>query len=193
VAAQLTPMPRRPAEVGVRNPSGQSNPVTIHARKTGAKFAPLTVCRHVFRRHQDALRLEAPDSHTIRVDQSYSDFRKGEKAKLDSLAYLPLQDFEVIDLIRRRRSRLRVIPWKLGEPIVTRSRARISGSTGTLKDPAYTVRNSDLVFERTLHGLRNTVLLPAGWEVSAVSQSGTIGMYQGRAFVSLINLNAESV
>jgi hypothetical protein len=48
------------------------------------------------------------------------------------------------------------------------------------------------VFERTLHGLRNTVLLPAGWEVASVSQSGTLGTYQGRAFVALINLNAEN-
>jgi adenosine deaminase len=36
------------------------------------------------------------------------------------------------------------------------------------------------------------VLLPAGWEVAGVSQSGTIGIYQGRAFVSLINLNSEN-
>ena len=36
------------------------------------------------------------------------------------------------------------------------------------------------------------MLLPAGWEVSAVSQSGTIGTYQGRTFVALINLNAEN-
>ena len=64
--------------------------------------------------------------------------------------------------------------------------------TGTLKDPGYTVRNGDMVFDRALHGLRNTVLLPAGWGVSAVSQSGTIGTYQSRAFVSFINLNGEN-
>ncbi len=52
--------------------------------------------------------------------------------------------------------------------------------------------NGELVFDRTLHGLRNTVILPAGWEVNAVSQSGTIGTYQDRAFVALINLNAEN-
>jgi hypothetical protein len=52
--------------------------------------------------------------------------------------------------------------------------------------------NGGLVFDRTLKGLRNTVLLPAGWEVSGVSQSGTIGTYQGRTFVALINLNAEN-
>jgi hypothetical protein len=50
----------------------------------------------------------------------------------------------------------------------------------------------DLVFDRTLHGLRNTVLLPAGWDVSTISQSGTIGTHEGRAFVALINLNAEN-
>jgi hypothetical protein len=51
--------------------------------------------------------------------------------------------------------------------------------TGTLKDPADKVVNGDLVFERTLHGLRNTVLLPAGWEAAAVSQSGTLGCTRG--------------
>jgi hypothetical protein len=35
-------------------------------------------------------------------------------------------------------------------------------------------------------------LLPAGWEVAGVSQSGTLGLYQGRAFVSLINRNSEN-
>ena len=64
--------------------------------------------------------------------------------------------------------------------------------TGTLTDGSYKTANRELVFERTLHGLRNTVLLPAGWDVSAVSQSGTIGTFEGRQFVALINLNAEN-
>ena len=64
--------------------------------------------------------------------------------------------------------------------------------TGTLNDPGYTVEGGDLVFSRTMKGLRNTVLLPAGWEVAEVSQSGTVGQYNGRAFVALINLNAEN-
>ena len=34
--------------------------------------------------------------------------------------------------------------------------------------------------------------LPAGWDVSAVSQSGTLGTFEGRAFIALINLNAEN-
>jgi hypothetical protein len=51
----------------------------------------------------------------------------------------------------------------------------------------------ELVFQRTLKGLRNTVLLPKGWEVSSVSQSATLGTDRnGRAFVALINLNSEN-
>jgi hypothetical protein len=50
----------------------------------------------------------------------------------------------------------------------------------------------ELLFDRTLYGLRNTVLLPAGWDVSAISQSGTIGTYEGRTFVAFINLNGEN-
>jgi hypothetical protein len=64
--------------------------------------------------------------------------------------------------------------------------------TGTLNDAGYAIDRGDLVFSRTLKGLRNTVLLPAGWDVSAVSQSATIGQYEGRAFVALINLNADN-
>jgi len=44
-----------------------------------------------------------------------------------------------------------------------------------------------------MKGLRNTVLLPAGYEVTACSQAGTIGRTsQGRAFIALINLNGEN-
>ena len=64
--------------------------------------------------------------------------------------------------------------------------------TGVLNDAAYRMSGGELIFERTLRGLRNTVLLPAGWQVSAVSQSSTIGTYEGRTFVSLVNLNAEN-
>ena len=50
----------------------------------------------------------------------------------------------------------------------------------------------ELIFQRTLQGLRNTILLPAGWDVSAIDQSGTIGTYQGRTYIALINLNSEN-
>src|SRR5262249_31999285 len=119
-------------------------------------------------------------------------YRRGDTSKLDQLAFLPLQDLQVVDLDTAKPLTVESRAVRLTLPITNDKQSAHLKVTGTLKDPAYKVVNGDLVFERTLHGLRNTVLLPAGWEVSAVSQSGTIGSYEGRAFVALINLNAEN-
>jgi hypothetical protein len=81
---------------------------------------------------------------------------------------------------------------KLDVPIVDDKQSAHIQITGTIKDGSYKLTSGELIFERTLHGLRNTVVLPAGWDVTAVSQSGTIGLRDSRAFVSLINLNAEN-
>ena len=140
--------------------------------------------------------LDAPDSGRIKVEQTYSDYRKGRN-RAARLARLPAAAGSEGDRPRHRRSRSprrrtasrrRV---KLDVPIVDDKQSAHIKITGTIKDRRYKVTSGELVFDRTLHGLRNTVLLPAGWEVSAVSQSGTIGTYQGRAFVALINLNAR--
>ena len=56
---------------------------------------------------------------------------------------------------------------KLDVPIADDKQSAHLKITGTLEGPELQGRNGELVFERTLHGLRNTVLLPAGWEVSA--------------------------
>jgi hypothetical protein len=63
--------------------------------------------------------------------------------------------------------------------------------TGTLAE-GYRLQNNELVFDMTLRGLRNTVLLPEGWNLTGSNQSGTIGTYRGRTFVSFVNLNSEN-
>jgi hypothetical protein len=197
VAAQLSTTADGRLKLAFANPSGQSNPVTIHARKTDAKFPPTQYNDMFFDDVKTLYDLDAPETHTIKVDQTYSDYRKGADAKLDSLEYLKLQDLKVIDLdtakafTPKHEGKSSVV--KLEVPITDDKQSAHIKITGTLKDTgSYKAENGDLVFDRPLHGLRNTVLLPAGYEVSAVSQSGTIGMYQGRAFVALINLNAEN-
>jgi hypothetical protein len=196
VAAQLSTAADGRLKLAFANPSGQSNPVTIHARKTTAKFPPTQYTDMFFDDIKTLYDLDAPETHTIKVDQSYSDYRKGAKAKLDSLEYLKLQDLKVIDLDTAKvftpmhEGKSEVV--KLDVPITDDKQSAHIKITGVLKENSYKAENGDLVFDRPLHGLRNTVILPAGYEVSAVSQSGTIGIYQGRAFVSLINLNAEN-
>jgi len=192
VAAQLSTTADGLLKLAFANPSGQSNPVTIHARKTTATFPPTQYTDMFFDDIKTLYDLDAPETHTIKVDQSYSDYRKGATEKLDSLEYLKLQDLKVIDLDTAKVFTPVHDVIKLDVPITDDKQSAHIKITGVLKDPGYKAENGGLVFDRPLHGLRNTVLLPAGYEVSAVSQSGTIGIYQGRAFVSLINLNAEN-
>ncbi len=192
VAAQLSTTADGLLKLAFANPSGQSNPVTIHARKTTATFPPTQYTDMFFDDIKTLYDLDAPETHSIKVDQSYSDYRKGASARLDSLAYLKLDELKVTDLDTAKVFTPVGGVIKLDVPITDDKQSAHIKITGTLKDPGYKAENGELLFDRPLHGLRNTVLLPAGYEVSAVSQSGTIGMYQGRAFVSLINLNAEN-
>jgi hypothetical protein len=196
VAAQLSTTAAGTLKLAFANPSGQSNPVTIHAHKTTSTFPPTAYTDMFFDDIKTLYDLDAPETHTIKVDQSYSDYRKGAMAKLDSLEYMKLQDLKVIDLdtakaftpVRMGKS----MEVKLEVPITDDKQSAHIKITGLLKEASYKPEGADLVFDRELHGLRNTVLLPAGYEVTAVSQSGTIGTYQGRQFVALINLNAEN-
>jgi hypothetical protein len=197
VAAQLTTTADGRLKLAFANPSGQSNPVTIHARKTSAVFPPQTSFVDMFFDDIKTLYdLGAPESGTINVEQIYSDYRTGDRARLDSLGYLPLQNLKVVDLDTAKELTVSkdgtAMAAKLEVPIANDKQSAHLKLTGTIKDASYKVVNGELVFERTLHGLRNTILLPEGWDVFAVSQSGTIGLSRGRAFVSLINLNAEN-
>ena len=196
VAAQLTTTADGRLKLAFANPSGQSNPVTIHARKTAATFPPRRDADMFFDDIKTLYDLQAPESGRIRVEQIYSDYRKGDTAKLDTLTYLAIPDLKAIDLdtakpftVSRQGAAATV---KLDVPITDDRQSAHIKLTGTVADGSYKVVNGELVFDRTLRGLRNTVLLPAGWDVTAVSQSGTIGMYQDRTFVALINLNADN-
>lgn len=197
VAAQISTMPSGQLRLMFANPSGQSNPVTIHARKTAAAFAPAPFIDMFFDDMKTLYDLGDPATGTISVQQTYTDYRKGAAAKLDGLSYMALKDVAVIDLDTAKPlvtsgvgARMTA---KLEVPIENDRQSAHLRLTGTLADGSSKVEKGDLVFTRTLRGLRNTVLLPAGWEVAAVSQSGTIGRTaQGRAFVALINLNAEN-
>jgi hypothetical protein len=196
VAAQLTTSASGQLKLAFANPSGQSNPVTIHARRTTATFLPRNDTDMFFDDVKTLYDLEAPDAGRVKVDQTYSDYRKGARAQLDTLAQLPLQDLKVIDLDTGKgfatAKDAAATFVKLDPPIVDEKQSAHIKITGTFRDPGYKVVHDELVFDRMLYGLRNTVLLPAGWELSAISQSGTIGTYEGRTFVALINLNGEN-
>ncbi len=197
VAAQVSTTASGQLRLAFANPSGQSNPVTIHARKTGATFTSAPYTDMFFDDMKTLYDLGDPAAGMLSVQQTYSDYRRGGTLRLDSLSYLALKDLKVIDL-----DTARVLPTvkrgtqteaALEVPITKEHQSAHLRLTGTIADGSYKLEGGELMLTRTMHGLRNTVLLPAGWEVSAVSQSGTIGRTaDGRAFVALINLNGEN-
>jgi hypothetical protein len=196
VAAQLTTSAGGQLKLSFANPSGQSNPVTIHARKTTAIFPPRDDNDMFFDDVKTLYELEAPEAGRVKVEQTYSDYRKGARALLGTLAQLPLQDLKVIDLDTGKAFSTAkdgaATYVKLDVPIVDDRQSAHLKITGSLRDPSYKATGDEIVFDRVLYGLRNTIILPAGWELFALSQSGTIGTYEGRTFVALINLNGEN-
>ncbi|MBM3751010.1 MAG: hypothetical protein FJW21_07490 [Acidimicrobiia bacterium] len=196
VAAQMSTLPDGRLKLAFANPSGQANNLTIHAKKTPAAFTPSPYTDMFFDDIKTLYDLGAPETGTFSVEQTYSDPRKGATATIDILNYLPLSNLKVVDL----DTAATLTPVKagaatrvtLGVPITNDKQSAHLRVTGTGSD-GYRLVNGELVFDRELHGLRNTVVLPAGWEISGVSQSGTVGRTrEGRVFVALVNLNAEN-
>lgn len=198
VAAQVSTLPDGRLKLAFANPSGQSNPVTIHARPTTTVFKPGAYTDMFYDDIKTLYDLGDPKSGSFRVEQTYSESRQGATAPIDALNYLALQDLKVIDLDTAKPLTMQASgkgkAAMLDVPITNENQSAHLSVTGSVQDGSYKLVGDEMIFERTLHGLRNTILLPAGWDVSAVSQSGTIGKTpQGRAFVALINLNAENV
>ena len=197
VAAQMSTTADGRLKLAFASPSGASNNLTIHAHKTAAAFQPSPYTDMFFDDIKTLYTLDAPETGRINVEQTYSDTRKGDRATLNALDYMALTDLKVIDLDTAKplapEKQGKVTTVKLGVPITNDKQSAHLRVTGVINDGSYKLDKGDLVFDRTLHGLRNTVLLPAGYEVSAVSQSATIGRTrEGRIIVSLINLNGEN-
>lgn len=196
VAAQLSTLADGRLELHFANPSGLSNPLTVHARKSTTVFAPTAYTDMFLDDVKTLYDLGDPTTHAMKVEQTYSDARKGAQLPLDLLSYAALSDATVVDLDTARPltqvKKGKATLVTLEEPIVNDRQSAHLKVTGTLTDAGYTVGGESLRFGREVRGLRNTILLPAGWDVASVSQSATIGIYQGRAFVALVNLNAEN-
>ena len=196
VAAQLATTVDGRLKLAFANPSGQANPVTIHARKTNAVFTSMPFMDVFFDDVKTLYDLDSPDSGRVNVEQTYSDYRSGAVAVLDTQTYLQLSNLKVTDLDTGKAltpvNTGGTTSVKLDVPITNERQSAHLRLTGTMGKVDYTIVKGDLLFTMTVYGLRNTVLLPSGWDVSTVSQSGTIGTYRNRRFVSFINLNAEN-
>ena len=196
VAAQMSTTADGLVKLHFANPSGLSNPLTVHARKTTAEYKPTPFVDMFFDDVKTLYDLGDPATNSIRVEQMYSDYRRGRRLSLELTRYVPFPNVKVTDLDTGLPLQVvvsgDVMGVELAVPIENDKQSAYLKVDGTFRDPGYIVRDGELVFDRTVKGLRNAILLPAGWEVNSVSQSGIVGIYQGRVFVSFVNLNNEN-
>src|SRR4051812_21155444 len=146
VAAQLTTTADGRLKLAFANPSGQSNPVTIHARKSTASFPPASFDDMFFDDVKTLYDLDAPGTNRIRVEQTYSDYRKGAAAALNSMSYLALRDLHVTDLDTAKvltvsRPKSKKPTAALDVPITNDRQSAHLRLTGTISDGSYFVKD----------------------------------------------------
>jgi hypothetical protein len=197
IASQLSTLPDGRLKLALTNPSGGRSPITIRATKSDLAFTKTPLVDKVFDDATTLIDLGDPKAHRFRVEHVGTDDRKGDTASLEIASRWPLREVEVIDLdtakplqTAERGGRLVA---KLHVPNARDLQSARLKTTGHVEDDRYRIEGSGsvLVFEASLPGLRSTVLLPRGWEVSHVSQPATIGRHEGRVFVRFINDHAE--
>ena len=192
IASQLSTLSDGRLKLALANPSGGGSPVTIRASKSRVRFVENPPADRVFDETKTLYDLSDPTTHRFAVEQTLSDSTRGSRVRIDLTGRLAIQSLEVIDL--DTASRLETVTEaamtyaKLAVPISNDKQSARLKVVGVVEDEAYRVVDKDLVFNGKLHGLRNTLLLPPGWEVSRISQPGTIGRHDGRAFVAFINI-----
>ena len=94
VAAQLSTVADGQLKIAFANPSGQSNPVTIHARRLRRSLLETKYTDMFFDDIKTLYDLGAPETHAMMVEQIYSDYRKGATREARFIGVLGLAGFE---------------------------------------------------------------------------------------------------
>jgi hypothetical protein len=161
--------------------------------------------------------LQAPETHAFRITHDYTERREGEKYYFNVVrAGSRVSDPESIDLdsgenlkweilsgkqVKERKLPLRnaqddteVVVTYLARPVAKGATHRLRLKE-TYTDPkSYYLDGEELVWDRTFGRLRNTVVLPTGWYLTALASPGTIQtLPDGRVAVYVVNPRQDEV
>ena len=162
--------------------------------------------------------LQTPESHAFRITHDYTVRKVGEKYYFNVVrAGSHVSDPESIDLDRGEKLKWEIISGKqaterklpVGEAVkddaeivVTHlARPLASGMTNRIRlretyaDPkSYYLDGEELVWDRSFGRLRNTVVLPLGWYLTALASPATIEtLPDGRVSVYIVNPRNDDV
>ena len=162
--------------------------------------------------------LQSPESHAFRITHDYTVRKVGEKHYFNVVrAGSHVSDPESIDLDTGDKLKWEVINGKqaverklhIADPIKDDSeivvthltRALETGTTNRIRlmetyaDPkSYYLEGEELVWDRSFGRLRNTVVLPPGWYLTALASPATIQtLPDGRVSIYVVNPRNDDV
>ena len=162
--------------------------------------------------------LQAPESHAFRITHDYTVRKVGEKYYFNVVrAGSHVSDPESIDLDTGEKLKWEIISGKqaterklpVGEPVKDDTEVVVtylarpleSGKTNRIRlketyaDPkSYYLDGDELVWDRSFGRLRNTVVLPTGWYLTALASPATIEtLSDGRVSVYIVNPRNDDV
>jgi hypothetical protein len=161
--------------------------------------------------------LQDPQSHTFRITHDYTERKEGASHYFNVVrAGSHVSDPESIDLDTGENLKWETLSGKQvkerklpltdvkddAEVVVTYLTRTVAGGSSTrlrLKetytDPkSYYLDGEELVWDRTFGRLRNTVVLPAGWRLTALASPGVIQtLPDGRVSVYVVNPRNDDV
>lgn len=179
VAAQMTALPDGRVKFVFENVNTYAADVTIRGRaSTAAVASSLKVVERAFDFGKTLYDLGDPAAHDVGVRHEYVETRIGARATPEFLSRHRLTGLVVTDMDTGKplpcAERGGAWTIDLAAPIATDAESAHLRITGREQDATYRVEAGQLVWQKTLHEPRTSILLPAGWEVTAVSAPATI-------------------
>jgi len=199
VAAQVTATPEGRVKVVFENVNTYAADVSIRAHRTAATPAStLTVVERAFDFAKTLYDLGDPAIHDVGVRHEFVEMRAGSRVSSSFLDRHKLRSLVVTDMDTGKplAAAQRNNAWgiDLATPIASNLESAHISLAGREQDPAYQVAAGELQWQKTLHEPRTTILLPAGWELTAVSAPATVTTGRdGRVAIQVYNPRVEPV
>ena len=196
VASQMFTTADGRLKISFEHAHGYAADVTIRARKGGvtppAAVIPLD---RSFEFSKALFDLGPPESHAFSVTYEYLEYARGARVRLpasiDLASDIAVKDVDTGQPLKLSRNGKTAFA-ELVTPITADGQSARLRITGTVSEPRYRVENGVMVWECTIGEPRSTILLPAGWDVAAVSVTATVtAQSDGRTAIQIYNGNAE--
>jgi hypothetical protein len=189
VAAQVTALPDGRVKFTFENINGYAADVQIHGRKSTVAVAALyPVVERSFDFAKTLYDLGDPAKHEIAVRHEYVETRPGSQSTPQFLTQHTLTGLAMTDMDTGKSLTGTGSSIALAAPIAGDRQSAHIRIAGQEIDPNYALEGGQLAWRLTMNEPRATVLLPAGWEVTALSAPATVATGRdGRVTIQLYN------